>query len=173
MKKASLAVVTLLIIIGTLGIAKVPSAKASSVVNVTLYGSFSSGWGESPGSITSPGPTITVNQGDTVNLTLISQDGFTHRFYVDYDGDHTPDAGEPDSGNFDPSTVLQFTANTNGTFTYYCFVHPTVMFGTFTVTPVVPELPIVLILPALMIGLFTIAITKSYPRLQRYETQSR
>jgi FtsP/CotA-like multicopper oxidase with cupredoxin domain len=45
-------------------------AKASTVHNFTLYGDFSHGWGFTAGNITSPGPTITVDQGDLVNLTL-------------------------------------------------------------------------------------------------------
>jgi plastocyanin len=167
-KKEILVAIVLFLIVGTVGVIKFQKAKASSVVNITLYGSFSGGWGYTPSSITSPGPTITVSQGDTVNMTLISQDGITHRFYVDYNKNRVPDDGEPDSGNFNPSTTLQFVANTNGTFTYYCYIHPSTMFGTFTVTSPIPEFSSSLILPLLMMGtLSAIAIFKYSRRLSK------
>jgi hypothetical protein len=61
--------------------------------NFTLYGSFSRGWGFTATSISSPGPTIVVQQGDTVNLTLISADGVTHNFFVSYTNTSSPKPG--------------------------------------------------------------------------------
>ena len=128
-------VFALFILTGILVIStRVEKAKAVTR-NFTLYGSSTQGWGFSPSSIASPGPAISVDQGDLVNLTLVSQDGFSHQFLVDYDGDGAFDSGEPLSSFFSNTIVFQFTANTNGTFTYYCTVHPLVMRGGFTVVP--------------------------------------
>lgn len=119
-----------------LGVAlRVSYVRSSTIRSFNLYGSASGGWGFTSGTITSPGPTITVDEGDLVNLTLISQDSSLHSFYVDYNGDHAADMGEPTSSSFTTSTIYQFTADTSGTFTYYCQYHPDMMFGTFTVIP--------------------------------------
>jgi plastocyanin len=100
-----------------------------------LFGSASLGWGFSSGTITSPGPTMTVSQGDLVNLTLTSQDGFPHQLFVDYNGNGSPDAGEPTSPQFSSTINFQFTATLAGNFTYHCAIHPLVMRGAFIVTP--------------------------------------
>jgi len=103
------------------------------VVNINLYGSAFQGWGFTMGSISSPGPIITVNQGDLVNLTLTSADGFTHNFFVDYNGDTVPSSGEPESPNFSTVVNYSFKADVLGTYMYYCQFHKFVMFGTFVV----------------------------------------
>lgn len=103
-------------------------------VSIHLYGSATQGWGFIPSAITSPGPTLAFHKGDLVNLTLTSQDGAPHQFYVDYNGDHSPSPGEPTSPVFTATINYQFTVDTLGAFTYYCSIHPLVMFGTFTVT---------------------------------------
>jgi plastocyanin len=105
----------------------------ASINNISLFGSASQGWGFTPSSISSPGPTIIVAQGDLVNLTLTSQDGFQHRFFVDYNGNGVLDSGEPASPLFSGTINHQFNATTSGTFKYYCQIHPGVMFGTFKV----------------------------------------
>lgn len=94
-----------------------------------LNGSASAGWNN-----TIPGPSITVNLGDTVALTLVSLDGLTHQFFVDYNGNLVPDPGEPTSQTFSTTTTYIFVAKTSGTYNYYCTFHPAVMHGTFTVT---------------------------------------
>lgn len=103
------------------------------VDSFTLFGSASSGWGFTMTSVSSPGPTISVLQGDIVNLTLTSADGFTHRFFVDYNGNGIPDPGEPASAPFAATTGFQFNASAAGTFRYFCSFHPGVMYGTFAV----------------------------------------
>jgi plastocyanin len=104
-----------------------------STGNYNLFGSASQGWGFTAGTLSIPGPNITVAQGDLVNLTLTSQDGFTHRFFVDYNGNGVIDTGEPASPSFSGTVNFQFNATTAGTFTYYCAFHPSIMHGTFAV----------------------------------------
>lgn len=134
MKRKNLAIGLL-----ALGLMLVPMLNVFQVRGGTssfhLFGSASLGWGFTAGTITSPGPTMTVSQGDLVNLTLTSQDGFPHQFFVDYNGNAIPDAGEPTSPQFSSTINFQFTATVAGNFTYRCAIHPFVMFGSFIVTP--------------------------------------
>ncbi len=102
-----------------------------------LYGSATSGWGFGSSNTTTPGPTLTVAQGQTVSLALYSADGQTHAFFVSYDGATTPSSGEPVSADFNSTlvpTFLTFTASQAGNFTYYCKYHSGTMKGPFTVT---------------------------------------
>jgi len=100
----------------------------------TLYGSMTGGWGFTPGTISSPGPAIVVEQGDTVNLTLISSDGLLHNFFVSYVNSSSPSAGDPVSSDFSGTTSFQFVATTiPGTYRYYCFYHSARMWGYFQV----------------------------------------
>jgi len=86
-----------------------------------------------------PNPTITVSQGDSVTLQLSSGDAVLHRWFVDVDRNGpSPDCPGADicSNAFSTSTVLTFTVNFSpGTYTYYCSVHPTTMLGQFVVSP--------------------------------------
>lgn len=149
-KKLVLIIAVSLFIGASLVIAKVPKAKATTQ-SFSLYGSAEAGWGFTPGSMSKPGPLITVSQDDLVNLTLKGEDAFTHRFFVDYNGNQAPDAGEPQSPPFAGTTInFQFVANTSGTFTYYCTNHPGTMYGTFSVT-VIPEFQPFLVMPILMV----------------------
>ncbi len=103
--------------------------------SITLYGSYAGGWGLSSTSETIPGPTLNVNQGDSVTITLHSTDGLTHEFFIDFNGDHAPSAGEPTSSAFNATTTVPtFTASQSGTFSYYCYIHENSMKGTFIVT---------------------------------------
>lgn len=103
----------------------------------TLFGRINppAGWGFLSSSVASPGPDITVVQGDTVTITLNSGDSpVTHNWGVDYNGNGIVDAGEPFSGGFSTSTTLTFTATTKpGTYTYWCFIHKGPMTGRFIV----------------------------------------
>jgi plastocyanin len=117
--------------------------------NIHLYGcdhGQNNGWGLSASAITSPGPKLTVNEGDTVNLTLTSVDDQTHNFFVDYNADHIPDQGEPESPDFPspasgyvPTINYKFTTNRVGTFTYYCYYDEKIMNGTFIVLPTLTQ----------------------------------
>ncbi len=86
-----------------------------------------------------PNPTITVSQGDSVTLQLSSGDAVLHRWFVDVDKNGpTPDCPGADicSNAFSTSSVLTFTVNFSpGTYIYYCSVHPTTMLGQFVVNP--------------------------------------
>jgi len=117
--------------LGTVSYASAPARAAN--VPLSLYGSAGSGWGTLSTSETNPGPTFTVNQGDSVTISLTSTDGFAHEFVVDYNGNGVADPGEPVSASFTSTTSLTFTANQAGTFQYLCLFHPTFMKGTFVV----------------------------------------
>ena len=104
-----------------------------------LYGSAetgSNGWGLTNTTVSQPGPTLTVNEGDTVTIDLIAEDGAPHTFVVDYDNDSVADVGEPTSAQFSGSQVLRFTftADRAGTFQYFCSIHDaSLMRGTIVV----------------------------------------
>jgi len=152
-KRRILFAVTVMLLVGMISVSvKVQKAKAS-VQNFTLYGSISPlGWGFTSGDIKNPGPTITVTVGDVVNLTLISAEGVTHQFFVDYNGNGVRNPSEPESGTFGAAPlVFQFTASISGTFNYRCAIH-TSMVGTFHVEPAVPEFPSFAIVPLFMLA---------------------
>ena len=135
---------------------QVRETQAAKTLNFTLYGSYSLGWGFTEENITSPGPTIVVEQGDTVNLTLISIDA-THRFFVSYTNATSPGPGDPQSADFSGGVTayFNFTAtNTVGTYMYRCYYHPTVMWGYFQVVPTgtIPELQPLAMLILILLG---------------------
>ena len=129
------------------------NAKGATTRNITLYGSYTQGWGLTAANITSPGPTIIVEQGDTVNLTLISNDGVTHRFFVSYTNASSANSTEPQSSDFTTTLNYQFIATNNvGTYTYGCIYHYSMgMKGDFQVvlTGTIPEFQ-----PLIMLSLF-------------------
>src|SRR5437899_7291432 len=123
-----------------------------SAASFTLYGSFSTGWGFTPTSITQPGPTLTVQPGESVSLTLFSADGRPHQFCVDYES--TPDyvckgselaTQSPMFTSSTTGTAFPFNApTTHGTYTYFCTIHRSAMTGQFIVsaTPPTPDFSI-------------------------------
>ncbi len=114
----------------------VPVVRTGTVVNYTLYGSALTGWGFDTNA-TNPGPHLTVQYGDTVQLTLISLDGagVDHNWFIDYDNSSAPSPGEPSSPTFTAgnSIVWTFVPNRIGTFVYRCEVHPSSMMGLITI----------------------------------------
>jgi hypothetical protein len=82
---------------------QIHAAMAATTRSFTLYGNASGGWGLTATSITSPGSAIKVEQGDDVNLTLISSDGLEHRFFVSYTNNSSPGTGDPESPRFSAS----------------------------------------------------------------------
>lgn len=132
-KRVALALVVTALVFGFASVA-LPSARAASD-SFSLYGSVLSGWGNSSATESFPGPILKVAQGDTVTITLHSSDGVSHEFFIDFNNDHAPSAGEPTSPAFNATTsVPTFTASQAGTFTYYCYFHEGSMKGTFVVT---------------------------------------
>jgi FtsP/CotA-like multicopper oxidase with cupredoxin domain len=141
------------------------SVKAATTRDFTLYGSYSQGWGFTASSITSPGPTIVVEQGDTVNLTLINTDGIyanPHRFFVSYTNASSANSTEPQSSDFTTTSNYQFVAtNTVGTYTYGCLYHYDMgMKGSFQIVPTgtIPEFPSVALLSLLVAGTTGVAL---------------
>jgi len=128
--------------------------KAATTRNFTLYGSYVEGGWSFTSTIndTTKNPTIVVEQGDTVNLTLISADENTHRFFVSYTNSSSPQSGDPQSPDFSGTINFNFTATpTVGTYTYYCYYHYTTMHGYFQVVPTgtIPEFQPLTILASL------------------------
>jgi hypothetical protein len=86
-----------------------------------------------------------------VNLTLTSQDGLPHQFFVDYNNNSIIDSGEPHSVSFFGTIVFSFTVDTLGNFTYRCAVHPLTMFGDFKVWNPIPEFPGLIVVPVFVV----------------------
>lgn len=134
--------VTILLFVAATG--RIIDVKATTTRSFTLYGSHNHGWGFTSDNITSPGPTIVVEQGDTVNLTLISNDGFTHQFFVSYTNSSSWSSGDPESQEFVATLNYQFVAtDTIGTYQYHCAIHPGIMWGYLRVVAAgtIPEFP--------------------------------
>jgi hypothetical protein len=177
-RKIILATIIVLLIGISAASIRIQEARAATTVNITLYasaGGYSSqyiGWGFSATNITSPGPTITINQYDYLNLTLYSQDGAQHRFFVDYNNNSIVDTNETAfaSAYFSVSTgaiVFGFNATISGTFTYRCAVHASLLYGTLIVQQVVPEFSPFLILPLFIVATIVAAFayrTKRFPK---------
>jgi len=113
----------------------IPKAHAASIT-IVLVGQVA-GWNFT----TNNNPTITVSQGDLVTFKLSSSDGAPHWFIVDTDGDGsaTDDCPsvDPCSSSFATDTIYPLNVMLPaGTYTYYCVIHPSTMFGKFVVLPV-------------------------------------
>jgi len=107
-------------------------------VPITLYASYTPmGWGRGPNNITEPGPTLTVDQGDVVTFQLFANDSTSHQLIIDVDNSHSNNSGDGWSYQFSSKTTaatFTYTANTAGTFSYFCNVHGyNAQHGTFVV----------------------------------------
>lgn len=113
------------------------TAAAASTRTISLIG-IVAGWNNT----SNRNPTITANQGDMLSIKLSSGDGAEHFFLVDVDKNgSTPDCPGPDvcSGLFIAPITFSFNVTfAPGTYTYYCSVHPTTMFGSFIVLQAPP-----------------------------------
>jgi len=155
------------ILLATAAFTQVHETEAATTRNFTLYGAAEQGWGFTSTSISSPGPTITVEQDDTVNLTLISHDGVTHQFFVSYTNSSSPSSGDPESAAFSGTTTYQFVAtNTTGTYTYRCAFHPIMMYGYFEVvqTGTIPEFQPLAMLMLLILSMSIVALVRRKTR---------
>ena len=113
-----------------------PSARATDVT-YNLYGDNNSGFGLTPQSLSTPGPSLTANVGDNVTLILASTDNNQYRWFLDYNNDSVRDTNEPRSSTFRGTPVQwNFTPDTPGTFHYRTQSDPSVMWGMFTITNV-------------------------------------
>ena len=122
-------------------------APGSSPSNVSIHlVGLVNGWnGTDP---TGTNPTITVNQGDIVSITLTSAD-IDHQFALDLDHDGAMPIGLCPTGDMCSSvfrssagTTITFTAGfAPGAYVYFCTFHPT-MVGSFIVRPVPPDVVI-------------------------------
>src|SRR2546422_7837158 len=128
--------------VATLTFAFVASAIAvvparADTKSFALYGGMSTGWGFSSASQSNPGPTIIVNRGDTVVLSLNSVDpaSTTHNWFIDYNNNLTADHGQPKSTDLNGTTAcnLPVTARHGRTITYPCGSHPTTIKGVIVI----------------------------------------
>src|SRR5712691_459579 len=94
-------------------------AAAANNISITLFGSRLGGWGYTNTSLTTPGPLLTVHVGDNVTLNLTANDTFTHRWFIDYNGNNVSSGSEPTSPNFGTALLWNFTvSNVTGTYRY-------------------------------------------------------
>ncbi len=133
----AITLLVLLFVVGSLGLtfSAVP-LHANPASFSFLFGRINSpaGWGFTSSTVSSPGPDITVQPGETLDPIITSGDGITHNWGVDYNGNGFPDSGEPLSNNTSTSTSFTFTATTTpGVYTYWCFIHKGPMNGRFIV----------------------------------------
>ncbi len=111
-----------------------PATEGSVTRHFDLYQNNSTGGNLCSGQAncfnsSSPGPTMTVNQGDTVDITVHNNDSISHTFTITT---YVPDK------TYNPHQTLPvtpFVASTSGTFAYKCTIHPSDMLGTFKVNP--------------------------------------
>lgn len=96
---------------------------SGAAVSIHLYGSAASGWSTAPGGETNPGPTLVVNTGDQVEVTLTSEDGLQHGLFIDYNKNGVVDSSDFVSPTTTSTITFTLTAGVSGTFTYYCRVH--------------------------------------------------
>ncbi|MCL4325099.1 MAG: multicopper oxidase domain-containing protein [Candidatus Thermoplasmatota archaeon] len=103
---------------------------------ITLYGGMT-GWGYGPSNLTAPGPTLHVRPGQSVTLSLYSEDGITHNWFIDFAGTMAVASGDPVSPDFSSATqpvTFTFTVPDKvGSWTYRCAYHPTMMYGTIQI----------------------------------------
>ena len=120
-------------ILVTNNLSPVPDVAAANR-SISLTGTVS-GWNFS----TTANPTITVNQGDVVTISLSSSD-VTHQFALDVDKDGPKftglcSTGDTCSNNFFSGSPTSVVINVNfspGTYTYFCTFH-SAMVGSFVV----------------------------------------
>jgi FtsP/CotA-like multicopper oxidase with cupredoxin domain len=169
MNAKSFLVISLAVFLLPIATTQIYSVKATTVRSFTLYGAREVGWGFTASNITSPGPTIVVEQGDTVNMTLTSHDGSPHQFWVIYtNGSSTPQSGDPLSLQFSGTVNYSFAAtNTIGTYEYRCSIHGHPMYGYMKVVPTgtIPEFQPLIMLSLLVAG--TIVAALAYKRKKK------
>ncbi len=116
--------------------APLPPIATGVTDSFTLYGDAQNGWGLTANNTTTPGPTLNVQYGDVVQLTLVAADQASHNWFIDYDNSTQPNGNEPSSPVFSPtnSIVWSFKADNVGTFVYRCRIHPISMWGVIVIS---------------------------------------
>lgn len=116
----------------------------SAPTRYTLYGaiglanSTAVGWGFNATNLSAPGPTLIIEAGVNVTLTLHSADGVPHSWFIDYDNNSAISSGEAVSQTFggsgNPNPVNDsFTATRTGTYVYRCGIHTAQMWGVIVI----------------------------------------
>ena len=97
-------------------------AQPAKAVNVPIHLFASAlGWSTTSGGETNPGPTFVVYRNDQIDLTLTSDDGLPHGFFIDYNNNGVPDNGEdisPKTSATQTTITFSFPADRVGQFTY-------------------------------------------------------
>jgi hypothetical protein len=113
------AVVGLLLALGIAGFLPLVLAAPAraAAVPLSLYAS-AAGWSTTSGTETNPGPFLLVYRNDQVTVTLTSDDGLLHGFFIDYNGNGVPDNGDVMSPKTTSTVQFTFFADMVGQFTY-------------------------------------------------------
>ena len=110
-----------MLLVAFLGAALVPMAISqparAAEFSLTLYVN-ALGWSFTSGGEARPGPILLAVQGDTVDVTMTSEDLLPHGFYIDYNGDGIPDSGDFASNQTSGTIQFSIPADKLGTFTY-------------------------------------------------------
>ncbi len=157
-------VLLIALVIGGISASTVP-VKAQSITQLTMYAGEKSsgeyGFGNSATSISSPGPTLTLSEGTTYNMTVfnVSTMGMLHSWEItESETVGTPLWGAAiDTTNYIPvggSGSVEFTPTQTGNFYYVCTFPAHIelgMWGKVVVQSTVPEFPATL--PLLFLAL--------------------
>ncbi|MGD0644762.1 MAG: plastocyanin/azurin family copper-binding protein [Candidatus Bathyarchaeia archaeon] len=180
MKTRIFLVFTLILVIGLLSTLTATTTKAqTSGTSITLYagsvtsGSGTYGYGDSASKITSPGPTLNLQEGTTYTITVNNPSNMPHSFEIVSSQaiSNSPLFGAGiDITNFIPaggSGSVTFTPNQTGNFYYVCTVPAHISLGmwgnvvvsstTPSPSPTVPEFPSALTLMFMVLAMTALA----------------
>jgi plastocyanin len=132
----------------------------------TLWGDAAKGWGFNKTNITAPGPTLVIQTGKNVTLTLYAADATAHTWGIDLNRNNLIDGSDTNSNQFSSATVgynFTFSVAQGGNYTYRCAIHPTSMFGPIVIlghqaAPPAPGLPLI---PTIMLGTIVVVLVLS------------
>ena len=182
-KSLALAIIfSIALTIGLISAFTVP-VKAQSVTQLTMYaGEVSSsayGFGNSASSITSPGPTLTLVDGTTYNMTVynVSNMGMLHSWEITTsETASTSPLWETgiDLTNYIPvgsSGSVEFTPTQTGNFYYVCTFPGHIalgMYGKVVVQSTVPEFPLTITLMFMAVAVtgFAVFLTKQKTKVK-------